>query len=81
MGSKECEVVVQAENWFSWVSGGDTKRCRMISDEMCVICDSRVEEDMAHFRVGCGDLRKISWCCWMMCAELWGLESGWMNFG
>ena len=30
-------------------------RCRMASIETrCVICDSRVGEDVAHFLVGCG---------------------------
>ena len=33
----------------------DKKRCRMVIDEMCVICDSRVGEDVAHFLVGCGE--------------------------
>ena len=28
-----------------------------------------------------GNLRAIGWCCYIMCAELWGPESGWMNFG
>ena len=27
----------------------DKKRCRMVSDERCEICDSRVGEDVAHF--------------------------------
>ena len=41
----------------------DKKRCRMVRDERCVICDSGVGEDVAHFLMGCGDLREISWCC------------------
>ena len=35
----------------------DKKRYRMVSDERCVMCDSRVEEDVAHFLVCCGELR------------------------
>ena len=33
----------------------DKKRCRMVSDKRCVICDSGVWEDVAHFLVGCGE--------------------------
>ena len=33
-------------------------------DESCVMCDSRVEEDVVHFLVGCGGFE----------------SSGWMNF-
>ena len=33
----------------------DKKRCRMISDEMYVMCDSRVREGVAHFLMGCGE--------------------------
>ena len=34
----------------------DKKRCRMVSDERCVMCDSGVEEDMAR-------LREMGWWC------------------
>ena len=27
----------------------DKKRCRKVSDERCVMCDSGAREDMAHF--------------------------------
>ena len=35
----------------------DKKRCRMVSDEMCVMCDSRVGKDVDHFLVGCGEFK------------------------
>ena len=35
-GSGECEVAVQAEDWSAGLLE-DKKRCRMISDEKCVI--------------------------------------------
>ena len=59
----------------------DKKRYRMFSDERCVMCDSRVVENMAHFHVGCGEFKRDCWWYWMMCTELWVPESGWMNFG
>ena len=31
----------------------DKKKCKMV-DERCVMCDSGVGQDVAHFRVGCG---------------------------
>ena len=31
----------------------DKKRCRIVSDERCVMCDSGLGEDVAHFLVGC----------------------------
>ena len=34
----------------------DKKRCRVVSDERCVMCDSRVGKDVAHFLEGCGKL-------------------------
>ena len=48
-GSGECEVVVQADDWFSWIAG----RCGMISDERCAICDNKIGVDVAHFLVVC----------------------------
>ena len=36
----------------------DKKRCRMVSDERCVICDSRIGEDVAHFLVGYGEFER-----------------------
>ena len=50
-GSGECEVV-QTEDWFSWVVG------RMVSDEWCVECDSRLWEDVAHFLMGLGEFER-----------------------
>ena len=46
----------------------DKKRCRMVSDERCVMCDSGIGEDVADFLVGCGGgggggLREMGWCC------------------
>ena len=34
--------------------------CRLVSDERCVMCDSRAGEDVAQFL---GNLREIGWCC------------------
>ena len=36
----------------------DKKRCRMISDKRCIMCDSRVGEGVAHFLVGCGEFER-----------------------
>ena len=36
----------------------DKKRCRVVSDERCVMCDSGVGEDVAHFLVGCGEFER-----------------------
>ena len=41
----------------------DRNGCRMISDEGCIICDSRMVEDMAHFWWVVGNLRKIGRYC------------------
>ena len=43
------------------------------------MCDSGIEEDVAHFLVGCGEFERVA-AGQMSCAELCGLESGWMNF-
>ena len=45
----------------------------MVSDERCVMGDSRVGEDVVHFLVGCGEISEIGRYYWMVCAELWGL--------
>ena len=31
----------------------DRKKCIMVSDVRCVMCDSRVGEDAAHFQMSC----------------------------
>ena len=36
----------------------DKKRCRVASDERCVMCDSGVGEDVTHFMVGCGGFER-----------------------
>ena len=36
----------------------DKKRSRMVSDKRCVMCDSRVGEDVAHILVGCGEFER-----------------------
>ena len=33
----------------------DKKRCRMVSDERCVMYDSGVGKDVPHFLEGCGE--------------------------
>ena len=47
----------------------DKKRCRMVSDERCVICDSRAGEDVADFLVGCGEFERDGLVL-MMCVVL-----------
>ena len=42
------------------------------------MCDSRVGEDVVHFLMGCGELREIGRCCWMICAESREQTGGWM---
>ena len=56
----------------------DKKICRIVSDEKCVMCGSRVGENVAHFLVGwfVENLREIGRCRWMVCAELWGGGGG-----
>ena len=41
----------------------DKKRCRMVSDKKCEMCDSGVGVDVAHFLVVWENLREVSWCC------------------
>ena len=36
----------------------DKKSCRMVSDKRCVMCDSIVGEDVAHFLVGYGEFER-----------------------
>ena len=36
----------------------DKKICRVFRDEMCVLCDSGVVEDVAHFLVGYGEFER-----------------------
>ena len=50
-------VAVQAEDWLSWVVE-DKKRCRIVSDVRCVMCDSGLGENVAHFLLGCGEFEK-----------------------
>ena len=69
--------------WLSTGSAGlleDKKRCRLVSDERCVMGDSGVGEDVALFLVGCGEF-EIDRLVLLDGAELWGPGSGWMNFG
>ena len=39
------------------------KRCRIVSDKRCVMCDSGEVEDVAHLLISCEKLREIGWCC------------------
>ena len=66
-----CEVVVQAEDWFSWVFE-DKKRCRMVSDERCIMCESGTGEDVVHFLLECGEFERDQQVRWIKCAKLWG---------
>ena len=59
----------------------DKKRCRMVSDERYVICDSGAGEDVNHFLVGCGKFERERLVVLLLCAELWGPENNWVNFG
>ena len=43
------------------------------------MCDSGVGEDVAPFLVGCGGFERDGLV--LLCVELWGPESGWMDFG
>ena len=75
ISAKITEEVKELKNLGVWFEKMANK-----AEGRCVICDSGVGEDVAHFLVGCGDLRQIGRGCWMMWAELWGLDSSWMNF-
>ena len=48
----------------------DIKRCRVFSDERCVMCDSGVGEDIAHFLVSCGEFEGDWPGLLEICAEL-----------
>ena len=56
-GSGECEVVVQTEDGSAGLLE-DKKRCRIVSDKRCVMCDSGVGEGVVHFLMGCGGFEK-----------------------
>ena len=36
----------------------DKKRCRRVSDDKYVMCDSGIGEDVAHFLMGCGEFER-----------------------
>ena len=57
------------------------KRCRMVSDRRCAICDSGVGEDVAHFLVDCGEFVRDQLVLLDDVVDLWGPNNGWMNFG
>ena len=59
----------------------DKKICRMVSNADVCMYDSGVESMWLISWWAVGNLREIGRCCWMMCAELCGPGSGWMNFG
>ena len=59
----------------------DKKRCRMVSVERCVICDSRVGKNVDHFLVDCGEFGRYHLVLIDDVCRIVGLESGWMNFG
>ena len=39
----------------------DTKRCKMIIDERCVMCEGGVGEDVEHLLVTCGEFERDCW--------------------
>ena len=45
----------------------DKKICRVVSDGRCVMYDKGAGEDVAHFLVGCGELRERSACAVRCC--------------
>ena len=51
-GVERFEAAVQAGTGSAGLLE-DKKRCGMVSEERCVICDSRVWEDVVNFLVGC----------------------------
>ena len=55
-GSGECEVAVQLSmlQLICWRIRG----CTTVSDERCVMCNSGVGEDVAHFMVCCGGFER-----------------------
>ena len=36
----------------------EERRCKMVSDKRCLMCDSGVGEDVAHFLVCCGEFER-----------------------
>ena len=59
----------------------DKKRCRMVSNERCVMSDSRVKEDVAHFLVGCGEFERDQLVLLDGVCRIMGARECWMNFG
>ena len=55
----------------------DKKRCRMVSYERCVMCDSGVGEDVVNFLVRCGKIERDRLVL-LMYAELWGARE-WLD--
>ena len=50
----------------------DNKRCRIVSDERCVMCDSGVVENVAHFLLDCGKFERDRLVLLVMCVEFRG---------
>ena len=49
--------------------------------ERCVMGESGVGEDVSHILVGFGEFERDRLVLLDDMVELWGSESGWMNFG
>ena len=57
----------------------DKKRCKMIIDERCVMCESGAEEDVEHLLMTCGEFETDRWVLLDAVSRIVGLESGWGN--
>ena len=53
----------------------------MVSDERCVMYDSRVGEDVVHFLVGCGEFERDRPMLLDDVCRIVGARECWMNFG
>ena len=54
----------------------DKKRCRMVSDQRYVMCDSGIGEDVAYFLVGCGEMVLLDDVCRIEGSREW-LDEFW----
>ena len=67
--SKVCQVQDSVRLLFILRTGSigllDKKRCKVVIDESCVMCDSGAGEDVEHLLVCVRNLRGIGGC-WLM---------------
>ena len=56
-GLGSCEAAVQTEDWLNGLLE-DKKRCEMIINERCAMCENGAEECVKHLLVTCGEFER-----------------------